>query len=65
MKMHVLDTCVRTTKNGRQYLQGAMRGQSKNGSFLFIASIPGDMEVGCDYDYRVVFSPNGNYVLPY
>lgn len=65
MKMHVLDTCVRTTKNGTQFMQGAIRGQSKNGPFLFIARIPGDMEPGEDYDYNVVFSPQGNYVLPY
>lgn len=63
-------TCVEVingyTKTGKPFVLGAFRGLGKSGSpFLFVANCPPDYEPLKDYDARVIFSPKGNYILPY
>ena len=66
MKITCLDVVNGSTKKGISFVQGAFRGVGKSGSpFLFVASCPPDYEPLKDYDVRVLFSPNGNFILPY
>ena len=66
MKITCLDVVTGYTKNGSQFVRGAFRGVGKSGfPFLFIANCPPDYEPLKDYDTRVVFSPDGNFILPY
>lgn len=68
MKMTVLDTIERKSKSGKPFVQAALRGEGKKGSFLFVATVPDDLNgaVGEVVDLNVVFSRDGMaYVLPY
>ena len=68
MKITILDTCLRTTKSGKAYVQAAFRSTNKAGQdWLGIATVPEDLAdfVG-EVDRQVVFGGNGSvYVLPY
>lgn len=68
MKLLILDTCKRVTKNGKPYVQAAFRSTNKSGQdWLGIATVPDDLSdfVG-EIDRQVVFGGNGSvYVLPY
>lgn len=66
MKITCVDVVNGYTKKGMPFVTGAFRGVSKSGSsFLFVASCPPDYEPHKDYDARVIFSPKGNFILPY
>lgn len=66
MKITCVDVVNAYTKTGTPYVVGAFRGVSKSGSlFLFVANCPPDFEPLKDYDARVIFSPKGNFILPY
>lgn len=68
MKIIILETCRRVTKNGKPYVQAAFRSTNKSGQdWLGVASVPDDLEgfVG-EVDRHVVFGGNGSiFVLPY
>ena len=68
MKLLILDTCRRVTKNGKSYVQAAFRSTNKAGQdWLGIATVPDDLAdfVG-EVDRQVVFGGNGSiFVLPY
>ncbi len=68
MKLVILDTCRRVTKNGKSYVQAAFRSTNKAGQdWLGVASVPDDLAdfVG-EVDRQVVFGGNGSiFVLPY
>lgn len=66
MKIKCVDVINGYTKNGRAFVQGSFRGIGKSGSpFLFVATCPSDYEPMKDYEAHVLFSPNGNFILPY
>ncbi len=80
MKITCVDVVNGYTKKGTPFVQGAFRGVGKSGSpFLFVANCPPDYEPlksgwqrfvsrresVKDYEARVIFSPNGNFILPY
>lgn len=68
MKLVILDTCRRVTKNGKPYVQAAFRSTNKSGQdWLGVASVPEDLAdfVG-EVERHVVFGGNGSiFVLPY
>lgn len=68
MKLVILDTCRRVTKNGKSYVQAAFRSTNKSGQdWLGVASVPDDLAdfVG-EVERQVVFGGNGSiFVLPY
>lgn len=68
MKLTILDTCRRVSKDGRPYVQAAFRSTNKAGyDWLGVATVPDDLAdfVG-EVDRQVVFGNNGSvYVLPY
>lgn len=68
MKLVILDTCRRVTKNGKPYVQAAFRSTNKSGQdWLGVASVPEDLAdfVG-EVERQVVFGGNGSiFVLPY
>lgn len=66
MQITCLDVVNRYTKKGDPFVQGAFRGVGKLGNpFLFVANCPSDYEPLKDYETRVIFSPSGNFILPY
>lgn len=68
MKLVILDTCRRVTKNGKPYVQAAFRSTNKSGQdWLGVATVPDDLAdfVG-EVDRQVVFGGNGSiFVMPY
>lgn len=66
MKIKCLDTVSGVSKSGNRYTRGAFRAVGKSGNaFLFLASCPAEYKGGQEYSVNVVFSPSGNYILPY
>lgn len=66
MKITCVDVVNGYTKKGAPFVQGAFRGVGKSGCpFLFVATCPPDYEPLKDYEARVIFSSNGNFILPY
>lgn len=66
MKIKCLDVVHGVGKSGKPYTSGAFRGVGKSGNpFLFIASCPGEYKPSVEYDVRVAFGQNGNFILPY
>lgn len=68
MKLVILDTCRRVSKNGKPYVQAAFRSTNKVGlDWLGVATVPDDLAdfVG-EVDRQVVFNRDGSaFVLPY
>ena len=68
MKLMILDTCRRTAKSGKPYVQAAFRSTGRNGQdWLGVATVPDDLDgfVG-EVERQVVFGGNGSiFVMPY
>ena len=66
MKINCLDVVNGVSNSGNPYTRGAFRGVGKSGNpYLFLASCPPDFKPGHEYDVKVIFSSNGNFILPY
>lgn len=66
MKIKCIDVVHGVSKSGSPFTNGAFRAVSKSGSpYLFLASCPDNYKPGTDYDVRVAFTSNGNYILTY
>lgn len=66
MKIKCIDVVHGVSKSGSSFTNGAFRGTSKSGApYLFLASCPDSYQSGKEYDVRVAFTPNGNYILTY